>query len=329
MRESSDNDKNAIHQLKGLRKKPVYVVTYGTADELDLYYEAHPITFIGRRCDALSAVQIDASKDADHARDHALDVRALYLGALESLLATWAAHAEAPRFPPAWLLLYELGDLRAFVTAMVEEARAFVVGVQEPWRTRVAQLFPLLMQRSDSDAEAAALATCFIAWGGDFQADGAMEWNGMKHGFRVRSGRFVVGFKQDSAPIDEPMSYLHAAAGTHVPYLKPLGIGGFEKRAFLFAVKSVAVEPERDLNRLALLCRATRNLLAQAHVMHRKNGSCEYESVAIPDLWDVVHASKGSLTGCEFTPVVPLEQVKEIILQWEKESDAGSGSQGS
>lgn len=314
-----ERPRNAVHRLDRLTAKPSYVVTYDMVDELDAYYEAHPLRHLERRCAHLRTAEPVENAPADAVADYALEVRGLYLSALESVFATWAAHVECPTFPPAWLLLYRTPHVHESSTRLIEEAEAYVVGTRDPWLKRVAALFPFLNQRADFEAEVDALARCTLACARDLLRDDGSEWNGMKHGLRVRGGRFAIAFKPDDTP-DESFSHLTAAAGTHVPWLKPLQVPGYEKRVYLFAVRSVGIDPRQDLNRLELLCRATRNLLAQAHLRHRREGTCAYHVLACADLDELLHGSRCELTGAEFTPIVPIDQLKPVLDALEKGS---------
>jgi len=137
----------------------------------------------------------------ENARRAAVALRTNYAHGLESFFALLFACFQAPDCVPGWLAKYQLTDLRALV-AKVTSCRPFRSKIKlqfNSWEELAAIVHEIAMEEEGERALwRKELGRLWAGFARDFlDEEQSVEYNSLKHGFRVSPGGFIlsVGFE--------------------------------------------------------------------------------------------------------------------------------------
>jgi len=170
--------------------------------------------------------------EGENARLSALTLRIGYSQALEALFALLGATLQAPDAIPSWLQLYGLGELRSLVDAITRSKPVLCFLNDDPrsW----SDLAKVVDQYVPGDATAkktidAGFGRAWERFASDFLDEQFTdEYNGIKHGFRIRPGGFTLSYG------------VQEKFGTPAPPEAMQSLGGSEFGSTFFRMESLA-----------------------------------------------------------------------------------------
>jgi hypothetical protein len=209
-----------------------------------------------------------ANIDGDDARRAAVSLRTSYAHGLESFFALLFACFQAPDCVPGWLARYQLSDLRALVKK-VHNGRPFKSKIATPatsWDELAAAVHGLTI--AEGEKQVLWRRELGYLWGGfarDFlDEEQSIEYNSLKHGFRVSPGGFSlrVGFEPEPGippPPEEMIGMGSSRFGS--TYFKPEALAGQGGRHFRIRRQSRNWIPENHYHGLRLLSGSMSNII--------------------------------------------------------------------
>ncbi|HEX2203880.1 MAG TPA: hypothetical protein VHG91_11305 [Longimicrobium sp.] len=212
-----------------------------------------------------------AALEGEEAKRAAIALRVAYHHGLESFFALLCATLQAPDCLVGWLQKYQLGHLREILSAVFNQGSIFnKLKIQNlSWETisdRIHQYY----SHPDTDREAETKRLYALLWGrfaADFlDADYMAEYNSIKHGFRARSGGFVLrgGIEQEyGVPAPEENMQTIGASEFGMSFLVAESIGASKRDPhFRVTQRSLNWSPEAMIIALQLISMSIHNILS-------------------------------------------------------------------
>jgi hypothetical protein len=208
----------------------------------------------------------ELAKDADNLTI-ATVLRSTYLHGLETFISLLFATFQAPRCPLGWLHTYKRSDL-VELTKSISAGDPILSNLpisESSWRGLASALFEAAQVDVTDDSAGAALDLIGKQWrvlGGEFIEIPADEYNGIKHGFRVRAGgfRLMVGNPGVTGPTDsELLTLSDSKYGMNYHSLEKVP----DMKAHFTLTRHFANwDPERLTTRLRWIALSLRNFVA-------------------------------------------------------------------
>jgi len=235
--------------------------------------------------------------DKDSRSHAALALRLNYGMAVEALFALLGAVVQAPDCVFGWLSLYKNEDLRELVGRVTSGKSLRTLQPFRPctWETISSVLLSPL--RGEDAAQHATFTALFAkSWAGFAEhllsAEATLEYNSLKHSFRVQPCGFTIDVSHQGASILKSESEL----GHAFPYVKQMA-----GRKMHFDVKNAAMslEPEMSIASLKIISCSINNAIAFAR--DRAGDKTSDLKILLPDLELFQHAWQPKAPIASFT----------------------------
>lgn len=207
----------------------------------------------------------------EHKRRVATAARMAYLHGIETLMTLVGAAVQAPQAPYAWVWLAKTDLLRAVVERISKgDATLHTELVQwdRTWEGLAQRVFSHCPQEKGWPKTAEAFGKLWRVFAGEFLDEmNQLEYNSLKHGFRIRSSgvKIAVGLEHEYgvAPPPEEMKYLGGSdTGSTFYAIERAGPDVPGTRSRRSRRRTVNWEPEPMIRGLQLIDVSIRNIVA-------------------------------------------------------------------
>jgi len=261
--------------------------------------------------------------ESDEKHHAGIAIRLTYSQALETFFAFLGATVQAPRAPIGWLLKYQVVELRSVVKKL-STGKHLLTRLHGPltWEALSAAIhrFQLEDQAKEKSIKA-GFASAWQRFAGDFLNDkSTAEYNGIKHGLRLRSGGVTIAAgRQDMPGVPAPPDRMKVIAaeefGSTYFAAETLGATKVNFRA-LTAFR--AWDPLSLANRIQLLSFSIANVVGYLKILSgRPPAEVKYFWPSQPDeafeeAWDarsshLEFAANVNITAAEIKPMSKTE----------------------
>lgn len=185
-------------------RRPRCVWEWGVRDRtIEFLHGVDPAYF-----EHVARINEPALRDESKKHYAALSIRTTYSHAVETFLAMLFAAIQAPDAMYAWLLEYEVGDLRWLIEQLNSEVEfpSRYRPARTTWEDVAKLIHPWKIKDDKFDAVAKdGFARMWRFFAHDFLDEAATdEYNSIKHGLRARSGGFLMAWGSEQKPGEAP-----------------------------------------------------------------------------------------------------------------------------
>ncbi len=210
-------------------------------------------------------------ESAEHERRVATATRMAYLHGIETLMTLVGAAVQAPQAPYAWVCLAKTDLLRAVIDRISKgdpTLHTELVQWDRTWEGLARRVFSHCTQENDWSKTAESFGLVWRIFANEFLDElNQLEYNSLKHGFRIKSSGVKLAFGLEHqygvAPPREEMKYLGGSdMGSTFYAIERAGPDVSGTRSKRSRRRTVNWEPEPMLRGLQVLDVSIRNIVA-------------------------------------------------------------------